>query len=87
MSEIKYITTPLTEETVKNLPELVEVGGKRYWAVRTSVQTLIYPFEGGDPITRNEGGKMLKPDTPLTPVSKGVSAECYDGKTRTVKLN
>ena len=74
-------------ETVKNLPELIETRGKRFWAVRTSVQTLIYPFEGGEPLTRFEGGRMLKPDTPLTPVSKGVKAECYDGKTRDIKLN
>ncbi len=74
-------------ETVKNLPELIETRGKRYWAVRTSIQTLIYPFEGGEPLYKAEGGRMLKPDTPLTPVSKGVSATCYDGKTRDIKLN
>ena len=74
-------------ETVKNLPELIETRGKRYWAVRTSIQTLIYPFEGGEPLYKAEGGRMLKPDTPLTPVPKGVSATCYDGKTRDIKLN
>ena len=74
-------------ETVKNLPELVETRGKRYWAVRTSVRTLIYPFEGGEALTREEGGKMIKPDAELKPVSKGISAECYDGRTRDFKLN
>ncbi len=74
-------------ETVKNLPELLETKGKKYWAVRTSVRTLIYPFEGGESLTRDEGGKMLKPDTELTPTSKGVSAVCYDGRTREIKLN
>lgn len=74
-------------ETVKNLPELLEVNGKRYWVVRTSIQTLIYPFEGGDPLYKAEGGKMLKPDGRITPTSKGVSAECYDGKVRDIKLN
>ncbi len=74
-------------ETVKNLPELVESKGKRYWAVRTSVRTLLYPFEGGDALIREEGGKMIKPDAVLTPTSKGVSAECYDGRTRDFKLN
>ena len=74
-------------ETVKNLPELLEVRDKRYWVVRTSVQTLIYPFEGGEPLTRFEGGRMLKPDTPLTVTSKGVNAVCYDGKNRDIKLN
>ena len=75
-------------ETIKNLPELVETTkGKRYWAVRTSVRTLIYPFEGGEPLVAGEGGKMIKPDAVLTATAKGVSAECYDGKTRDFKLN
>ena len=74
-------------ETVKNLPELLELKGKRYWVVRTSIETLIYPFEGGEPLFKADGGKMLKPDALLTPTSKGVSAECYDGKTREIKLN
>ena len=76
-------------ETIKNLPELVETEkGKRYWAVRTSIRTLLYPFEGGDALNlKDEGGKMIKPDAVLTPTAKGVSAECYDGRTRDFKLN
>ncbi len=75
-------------ETVKNLPELVEtLKGKRYWAVRTSVRTLIYPFEGGEPLVAEQGGKMIKPDAVITPASKGISAECYDGRNRDFKLN
>ncbi len=74
-------------ETVKSLPELVSVNGKSYWVVRTSVRTLVYGFDGGDPLTREEGGKMIKPDSPVTPKGKGVSVECYDGKTRDIKLN
>lgn len=74
-------------ETVKNLPELLEVKEKRFWAVRTSVRTLIYPFEGGAPLTAEEGGKMIKPDARLTVTAKGVSAECYDNKVREFKLN
>lgn len=73
-------------ETVKNLPELLEAGGKRFWAVRTSVRTLIYPFEGGEPSVNPESGKMIKPDSRLELTSKGVKAECYDGKTREFKL-
>ena len=74
-------------ETVKSLPELVEVNGKSYWVVRTSVRTLVYGFYGGDPLTREEGGKMIKPDSPVTPKGKGVTVECYDGRTRDIKLN
>lgn len=74
-------------EKVKDLPELLECKGKRFWAVRTSVRTLIYPFEGGETLTREEGGKMIKPDAELKTTSKGVSAECYEGRTRDFKLN
>ena len=74
-------------ETVKNLPELLQNGDKRWWAVRTSVRTLIYPFEGGDPLVLGEGGKMVKPDATLELTGKGVKAECYDGKIRDFKLN
>ena len=74
-------------ETVKNLPELIEFKDKHYWAVRTSVRTLVYPFEGGEPIIKDDGGKMIKPDAKLTLTSKGISAECYDGKERDFKLN
>lgn len=74
-------------ETVKSLPELVQVNGKSYWVVRTSVRTLVYGFYGGDPLTREEGAKMIKPDSPVTPKGKGVTVECYDGKTRDIKLN
>jgi hypothetical protein len=37
-------------ETIKDLPQLIEKGGKRYWQVRTAVRTLTYPFEGGEPV-------------------------------------
>ena len=74
-------------ETVKNLPELLEVNGKNYWVVRTSVRTLVYPFAGGEPLVKEEGNKMLRPDAQLKITSKGISGECYDGRTRDYKLN
>lgn len=73
-------------ETVKSLPELLESEGKRFWVVRTSVRTLIYPFQGGDPLFLEEGGKMVKPDARLTLSRRGVEAECYDGKVRELRL-
>ena len=73
-------------ETVKALPELLEVKDKQYWVVRTSIRTLVYGFDGGDPLTKDEGGKMIRPDSPVTPSAKGVTVECYDGKTRDIKL-
>ena len=74
-------------ETVKALPELLEVKDKKYWVVRTSIRTLVYGFDGGDPLTRDEGGKMIRPDSEITPNARGgITVECYDGKTRDVKL-
>ena len=74
-------------ETVKDLPELLEINGKNYWVVRTSVRTLVYPFAGGEPLVKEEGNKMLRPDAQLKITSKGISGECYDGRTRDFKLN
>ena len=74
-------------ETVKNLPELIEVNGKNYWVVRTSVRTLVYPLAGGEPLVKEEGNKMLRPDAQLKITSKGISGECYDGRNRDFKLN
>ena len=79
----KGISAP---ETVKALPELLEVKDKKYWVVRTSIRTLVYGFDGGDPITRDEGGKMIRPDSQVTPSSRGLTVDCYDGKTRDIKL-
>lgn len=75
------------QETIKGLPELVEAGGKRYWIVRTSLQTSVYGFNGGEPLSKGEGNKMFRPDTEITVTSRGhLSGVCYDGKTREVKL-
>ena len=74
-------------ETVKALPELMETGGKKYWVVRTSIRTLVYGFEGGEPLTKDEGGKMIRPDSQITPTSRGgITVDCYDGKSRDIKL-
>ncbi len=74
-------------ETIKDLPERIEVGGKTFWVVRTSIQTLIYPFEGGNPLTVFEGQKMILPTSGIKVVDgTSVQAETYGGKTVTIKL-
>ena len=73
-------------ETIKGLPEEIKVGGKTYWAVRTSLQTLIYPFYGGEPLTSFEGNRKIRPDSAVTPVKGGVEVTRYDGKKVTVEL-
>lgn len=83
-SSWKTITAP---ETIKGLPERLEVGGNTFWVVRTSVQTLIYPFSGGSALTVFKGDQMIRPDSEVRMVDgTSVSVECYDGKERTVKL-
>ncbi|MCD8209135.1 MAG: hypothetical protein LUD72_14445 [Bacteroidales bacterium] len=73
-------------ETIVNLPERVVVGGRTYWVVRTSLQTLIFPFYGGEPLTEFKGNDKLRPDSKITPVEGGVTAVNYSGKEVTVKL-
>lgn len=74
-------------ETVKALPERLIVGGSSFWVVRTSIQTLIYPFYGGAPITKFTGDQVIRPDSQVKVVDgTTVQCQCYDGKARTVKL-
>lgn len=75
------------EETIKSLPERISVGGSSFWVVRTSIQTLIYPFYGGDPLTVFKGDQMIRPDSDIKIVDgTTVEAVCYDGRSRTVKV-
>lgn len=74
-------------ETIKSLPERIIVGGKSFWVVRTSVQTQIYPFTGGEPLVDFEKDKRIRPDSEVKVLDiTSVEVECYDGKRRTVKL-
>ena len=75
-----------SEETIKTLPELLEGEGGRYWIVRTSRQAFVFPFEGGEPLIKGEGKKMIRPDSEITVNGKGIfTAKCHDGKERTFK--
>lgn len=74
-------------ETIKNLPEKITVGGNIFWIVRTSLQTLIYPFYGGEPLTVFSGDKMIRRDSEVKVLDAAtVEFTCYDGKVRTLKL-
>ena len=76
-----------TEETIKSLPELLRVKGKRFWVVRTSVRTVVYGFDGGTPVYNPAGNKMIRPDAKVNVNENGsVTALCYDGKERALKL-
>lgn len=79
--------TITAKETIKALPERIEVGGSSFWVVRTSIQTLIFPFYGGQPLTTFEGDSMIRPDSDVTVIdAANVEVASYDGKRRTVKL-
>lgn len=82
-AEWKGITA---KETVKDLPQAVKASGKTWWVVRTSIQTLIYPFYGGEPVTVFEGDRMIRPDSEVVPVKGGVEVTRYDGKKTVVEL-
>lgn len=74
-------------ETIKNLPERLVVGGSSFWVVRTSIQTLIFPFYGGEPLTVFTGNQMIRPDSAVKAVdATTVDFTCYDGKIRTLKI-
>ena len=75
------------KETIKSLPELLRSSGSNYWIVRTSAETLVFPFSGGEPVVKGEGDKRIRPDSKVEINAKGqISAMCYDGKNRTFKL-
>ena len=76
-----------SSEIIRGLPERIIVGGNTFWVVRTSVQTLIYPFSGGQPLTVAQGDKMALPESEVKVVDGyAVELQCYDGKARIVKL-
>lgn len=74
-------------ETVVSLPERIILGENSFWVVRTSIQTLIYPFYGGAPLTDFRNDQMILPSGEVkVRNSTSVEVECYDGVRRTVKL-
>lgn len=80
-------TTITAPETIMGLPERIDVGGKTFWVVRTSIQTLIYPFGGGTPVSNFEDDKKILPTSKVRVLdANSVEVESYDGKKRTLKL-
>ena len=74
-------------EPIKELPELIETGGKKYWIVRTGVQLRVYGFDGGEPLVEGKEGKSaVRPDSPLEISDGSLIAICADGKRRQFKL-
>ena len=73
-------------ETIKDLPERIVAGGKSYWVVRTSIQTLIFGFYGGTPLTDFKGDDMIRNDSPVLVNGSSVEVVAHDGKKRVIKL-
>jgi hypothetical protein len=75
------------DETIKSLPERIIVGGKTFWAVRTSRQILIYSFYGGKPLNAFSGDRMFLTTADIkVNNSTTIEAECYDGKVRSLQV-
>ena len=47
------------------LPSLVKISGRSYWVVRTALQTVVYPFYGGEYVKAFDGDVEIKPTTKL----------------------
>lgn len=75
-----------SDETIIALPELLKVGGTSYWIVRTAVQAQVFPFNGGEPVYRQEGAKSIRRDSAFEVDGSSVKVICNDGKTRNIKL-
>lgn len=75
-----------TDEKIIALPELFKLGGKSFWAVRTAVQTRIYPFDGGDPVYAQDGAKSIRRDSVIEIEDNSIKVTCNDGKSRNIKL-
>lgn len=74
-------------ETIKALPERIEVGGNTFWVVRTSLQTLIFPFMGGESLTDFSGDRMIRPDSVVKVIdNETVEVTSYDGRQKSVRL-
>lgn len=75
------------KHTIRQLPERIIVDGNTFWVVRTSIQTLIYPFVGGTPLTQFEGDRQILPTSEvIVRDASTVEFKCYDGITRTLRL-
>lgn len=74
-------------EPVVAMPERMVSGDSSCWIVRTSRQTLIYPANGGDPLSRFKGNAIFRADAQVSDEGDGVvSAQSYDGKVRKVRI-
>ncbi len=48
---------------------------------------MLFPFNGGDPVVKGEGKKLILPDSPFIPEGSGtVKVKCYDGKERSLSI-
>lgn len=75
------------EDTIVSLPERVVSGNVSVWVVRTSRQTLIYPFMGGECLTKFTGDAILRPDAEVKVQDGGVlTAASYNGKVQKIKI-
>lgn len=76
-----------SEDKIMTLPELVRLQDKDCWAVRTVRQTLIFGFDGGEPLYVGKGGRTIRRDSEIVVSgSSSLKVTCNDGKIRNIKL-
>lgn len=69
-----------TDETIKCLPQLLEVNSSLYWVVTTSRQSVICDFSG-TPVADFSGNKMIRPGEEIRSIAGDeVEFETYSGK-------
>jgi hypothetical protein len=73
-------------EKIVSLPELLEVGGERYWVVRTGYQTIICN-SGGAPVADFTKKRKLTSDTKVEKRSdREVVVTAVDGRDMVLNL-
>ncbi len=72
------------KDTIIDLPDLINVGGKSFWILPTAAEKLIFPFYGGKPVNT---GCVIAKDSPVKVLNaSSVQVETADGRRVTVKI-
>ena len=75
-----------SDDPIKGMPERLVVGGENFWVVRTSLQTLIYPLYGGEPLNVFLTNRFSPTAEVVVKNETTIEAECCDGRKRSMKL-
>ena len=71
---------------IMSLPEPLNLQGRSFWTVRTDAATIVFPQDGGSPLTKEKGGRAISPEATLSVKDGVLNAVCNDGRERNFKL-